>query len=402
MMLEKPLSKIKTTCLIIFFLLVILFFVFLILGIYSLWLNINKETTGGGNPPYSSLTTEVPTKAKNQPINPQSLPTEFNFPIEKIIKQLSNKPEITKTPPSEGDYSEENKYSDFLNPLNTQKFPYFKDLIGFKEEIEALDGFIHYLKNKESYQNIGKVEPPLGILLYGIPGTGKTTLSRAVAKETNLPFFEVSSALFSQKYIGVAPKMVRQLFENARQAAEKNNGAIIFLDECETIFTNLSFLEGGKETANIVNQFKTEITSMNNNPDKPIFIIGATNHYWQIDEAIKSRFTYHIEINPGTKKDRQQFLEFMIEKRKNPYNDEAKKYLLEDINEKLEQLDNSKQYLKTNRTLENLLKTTVSIFARNRKQGEELQLRPEINKEDLEKAYKIVIEKEDLKKTSKS
>ncbi len=224
--------------------------------------------------------------------------------------------------------------------------------------------------------------------MYGCPGTGKTTLARAIAKETNLPFFEISSSLFSQKYKGIAPQMVKNLFTDARIAAEKNNGAIIFLDECETIFVNLSQLEGGSEIANVVNQFKTEMTSMDNNPEKPIFVIGATNHIHLIDEAIKSRFAYNIELKPGNKTERQKMLEFLIEKRKNPYSEEAKKYLFEVINESLEKIPSDKEYLKANRTLENLLKTSVNIFARNRGQGE--TRRNEINKADLKQAYKMI------------
>ncbi|WP_041784430.1 AAA family ATPase [Candidatus Phytoplasma australiense] len=276
-----------------------------------------------------------------------------------------------------------------FEPSDPQKFIGFDKLIGFKEELKAVQGFIDYFKNPENYQGIGQVEPPLGILMYGVPGTGKTTLARALAKETNLPFFEVNSSLFSQKYKGLAPKMVKDLFTDARIVAEECNGAIIFLDECETIFTDLSMLEAGSEIANVVNQFKTEMTSMNNNPDKPIFIIGATNQYHLIDEAIKSRFDFNIEVKPGNKAERQQMLEFLTKKRKNPYSEEAKQYLFEVINEALERLPQNQQFLKANRTLENLLKTTVSIFAKNRGKGE--NKRSEINKEDLKQAYQLII-----------
>ncbi|MFB5029888.1 MAG: ATP-dependent zinc metalloprotease FtsH [Candidatus Phytoplasma pruni] len=192
------------------------------------------------------------------------------------------------------------------------------------------------------------MDSPLGILMYGIPGTGKTTLARALAKETNLPFFEVSSSIFSQKYKGIAPQLVKDLFMTAREEAQKAKGAIIFLDECETIFTDLSGLEAGSEVANVVNQFKTEMTSFENDPEHPIFIIGATNHIDQIDEAIKSRFTYNIEVKPGNKEERKAFLEFLINKRKNPYSEEAKQYLYEVINESLERLPVNHQFKKTN------------------------------------------------------
>ncbi|XXP77165.1 MAG: AAA family ATPase [Lettuce witches'-broom phytoplasma] len=280
-----------------------------------------------------------------------------------------------------------------FTPSNNQKFPNFNQLIGFKEELKAVEGFIDYLNNKDNYNNIGEVDSPLGILMYGIPGTGKTTLARALAKETNLPFFEISSSIFSQKFKGIAPQLVKDLFMTARQEAAKNKGAIIFLDECETILADLSTLEAGSEIANVVNQFKTEMTSFENDPEHPIFIIGATNHIDQIDEAIKSRFTYNIEVKTGNKVERKQFLEFLINKRKNPYSEEAKQYLYEVINEALERLPVNHQFKKANRTLENLLKTTVTIFAKNRGKGE--TRRNEINQEDLKQAYKMIISQDD-------
>ncbi len=135
------------------------------------------------------------------------------------------------------------------------------------------------------------------------------------------------------------------------------------------------------------------MTSFENNPQKPIFIISATNHIDQIDEAIKSRFTYNIEVKPGNKEERKEFLEFLIKKRKNPYSEEAKQYLYEVINEALERLPVNQEFKKVNRTLENLLKTTVTIFAKNRGQGE--TRRNQINQEDLKQAYKMIISQDD-------
>ncbi|PQP79803.1 ATP-dependent Zn protease [Candidatus Phytoplasma phoenicium] len=329
-------------------------------------------------------------KTKIQNINLQKTTTQ----LEQNLNELKGKiTDISKSPPAplttNSQHSEEGE--SLFKPSNPQKFLSFDKLIGFKKELDAVSGFMDYLKNKVNYQEIGEVEPPLGILMYGCPGTGKTTLARALAKETNLPFFEISSSLFSQKFKGLAPQMVKDLFETAREEANKkeNAGAIIFLDECETIFTDLSTLETGSEISNVVNQFKTEMTSFENNPEKPIFIIGATNHEKQIDEAIKSRFTYNIEVKPGNKEERKQFLDFMIKKRKNPYSEESKQYLFEVINEALEKLPKNQEFLKANRTLENLLKTTITIFAKNRVTNN--KRRETINSEDLKQAYQMIV-----------
>ncbi|MBP5836230.1 AAA family ATPase [Candidatus Phytoplasma meliae] len=320
----------------------------------------------------------------------KQLETQLTQATQKLKEEIQtqSQPEAISTIPQQKT-SEELLFT----PSNNQKFPNFNQLIGFKEELKAVEGFIDYLNNKDNYTNIGEVDSPLGILMYGVPGTGKTTLARALAKETNLPFFEISSSIFSQKYKGIAPQLVKDLFMTAREEAAKNKGAIIFLDECETIFADLSALEAGSEIANVVNQFKTEMTSFENDPEHPIFIIGATNHIDRIDEAIKSRFTYNIEVKPGNKEEREKFLAFLINKRKNPYNEESKQYLYEVINEALERLPVNHQFKKANRTLENLLKTTVTIFAKNRGQGE--TRRNEINPEDLKQAYKMIISQDD-------
>lgn len=332
-------------------------------------------------------------KLENQNKNLQEIKDKLQQNKDIIQNQITNtnkeSQETTNTNLQQLNNQEESNF----HPSNNQKFPSFDQLIGFKEEKQAVEGFIDYLNNKENYNNIGEVDSPLGILMYGIPGTGKTTLARALAKETNLPFFEVSSSIFSQKYKGIAPQIVKDLFMTAREEAQKGKGAIIFLDECETIFTDLSGLEAGSEITNVVNQFKTEMTSFENDPVHPIFIIGATNHIDQIDEAIKSRFTYNIEVKPGNKEERKAFLEFLINKRKNPYSEEAKQYLYEVINESLEKLPHDQSFKKANRTLENLLKQAVIIFAKNR--GQDENKRNEINQEDLKQAYKMIISQDD-------
>nr|CCH80555.1 ATPase [Candidatus Phytoplasma mali] len=324
--------------------------------------------------------------------------------LKTTLNQL--KETITKANLEKETLSNNGNQEDLLIPQfqisDPTKFLSFDKLIGFKEEKVAVDGFIDYIYNKTKYENVGDVEPPLGILLYGCPGTGKTTLARAVAKETKLPFLEISSSMFSQKYRGIAPQMVKDLFATAREVAEQKGGAIIFLDECETIFVNINNLEANSEVANVVNAFKTEMTSIDNNPNKPVFVIAATNHIDQLEEAIKSRFTYNIEVKPFARQERQEFLEFMINRRRNPYSDESKKYLFEVINVALDDYQGENSFLKSNRTLENILKTAINVFCKNREIMEpktsenstKSKLREQIEKSDLKTAYSMVVSKD--------
>ncbi|MFB5029890.1 MAG: ATP-dependent zinc metalloprotease FtsH [Candidatus Phytoplasma pruni] len=258
-----------------------------------------------------------------------------------------------------------------------------------QKEKEILEEFILYAQKTKNRKSNGKCEPPMGILMYGTAGTGKTILARAVAKETNLPFFEISSSIFSQKYKGVEKDWVINLFKSARKEAQNNNGAIIFLDECDTIFTDLGSLEANSDTANVVNQFKTELNSTENDVNHPVFIIAATNHFQKLDETIKSRFDYKTEVKVGDFKDRKAFLEFMIQKRGNEYSEKAKDYLVEDINNKLDELSFLRgEEIKSNRTLENFLKAIAranerAINISNTNRGNSFK----ISIEDIQKAY---------------
>uniref|UniRef100_UPI00254F2474 DUF2963 domain-containing protein n=1 Tax=Candidatus Phytoplasma sp. AldY-WA1 TaxID=2852100 RepID=UPI00254F2474 len=310
--------------------------------------------------------------------------------IDKLEKRLSTvelkniqNPSISQTPTQSNN-------EDFPK-TDLTKMPSFDKLIGFKEEREAADRFLNFLKSIGNFPNIGEVKIPTGILLHGVAGTGKTTFAQALAKEANLPFFNTSASQFSKGVVGEAPQMVRDLFATARKEAQRSGGAIIFIDECEEIFKDLTDNQSKNtaDTVNIINEFKAQMTSYENDPKKPVFLMGATNHINKIDEAIKSRFSYMIEIKPGDFEDRKKMLEFLIKKRQNPYSDDAKDYLLNVVNRALDELP---PYKRANRILTGVLDEAVSTLVLE--SNKTTPPRTQINIDDIKTAYRLRVDKD--------
>ncbi len=158
------------------------------------------------------------------------------------------------------------------------------------EDIAGLDGAKEALKEavilpiKFPHMFVGKRTPWRGILLYGPPGTGKSYLAKAVATEAQSTFFSVSSSDLVSKWMGESERLVKQLFQMARDSKP----AIIFIDEVDSLCGSRG--EGESEASRrIKTEFLVQMQGVGNNMDG-ILVLGATNIPWQIDSAIRRRF----------------------------------------------------------------------------------------------------------------
>src|SRR5581483_5837290 len=133
----------------------------------------------------------------------------------------------------------------------------FEDVAGIDEVEEELREIVDMLRNPGEYRRLGAAIPK-GVLLEGMPGTGKTLLARAVAGEANVPFFSASAAEFIEMVVGVGASRVRSLFDEARKAAP----AIVFIDEIDAVGRKRGTSVGGgglDEREQTLNQILTEM-----------------------------------------------------------------------------------------------------------------------------------------------
>jgi len=170
----------------------------------------------------------------------------------------------------------------------------YSSIGGLDDQIRELKEAIELpFENPDAFSNLG-IEPPKGVLLTGPPGTGKTMLAKAVANSTNATFLGLVGAELAQKYIGEGGRMVRELFEMARQKAP----AIIFIDEIDSIGSKRldTATSGDREVQRTLMQLLSEIDGFESLDN--VKIIAATNRPELLDAALlrPGRFDRIIEI----------------------------------------------------------------------------------------------------------
>jgi proteasome regulatory subunit len=170
----------------------------------------------------------------------------------------------------------------------------YDDIGGLDAQIQELRETVELpLLKPELFERVG-IEPPKGVLLYGAPGTGKTLLAKAVAKHTESVFIRIVGSELVQKYIGEGARLVRELFEMAREKAP----SIIFIDELDAIGAKRldSATSGDREVQRTLMQLLAEMDGFENRGD--VKIIGATNRSDILDPALlrPGRFDRLIDI----------------------------------------------------------------------------------------------------------
>ncbi|WP_407453782.1 CDC48 family AAA ATPase [Methanobrevibacter sp.] len=170
----------------------------------------------------------------------------------------------------------------------------WEDVGGLDEAKQELKEAVEWpLKYPENFQKLG-VKPPKGILLYGIPGTGKTLLAKAVASESEANFISVKGPELLSKWVGESEKGVREVFRKAKQTAP----TVIFFDEIDSIASTRSGNDTDSGvTKRVVNQLLTEMDGLEELED--VSIIAATNRPDIIDPGLMrpGRFDRHIKVD---------------------------------------------------------------------------------------------------------
>ncbi|MHC8372562.1 ATP-dependent zinc metalloprotease FtsH [Pseudomonas sp. MDT1-85] len=187
----------------------------------------------------------------------------------------------------------------------------FADVAGIDEAKAELVEIVSFLKNKERYARLG-AHIPKGTLLVGPPGTGKTLVAKAIAGEAGVPFFSISGSEFVEMFIGVGAARVRDLFEQARQAAP----CIIFIDELDALgkMRGMGTLGGNDEKEQTLNQLLAELDGFD--PREGVVLLAATNRPEVLDPALlrAGRFDRQILIDRPDRKGREAILRVHLQK----------------------------------------------------------------------------------------
>ncbi|MFP3064492.1 MAG: cell division protein CdvC [Sulfolobus sp.] len=215
---------------------------------------------------------------------------------EQMINEYKKRIEVLKeVVPAAAENPTNNKTTVSIDDLIVKEKPKvsFNDIVGLDDVKEALKEAIVYPTKRPDLFPLGW---PRGILLYGPPGCGKTMIAAAVANEIDSYFIQVDAASIMSKWLGEAEKNVAKIFSSAREISKKENKPIIiFIDEIDALLGVYNSENGGE--VRVRNQFLKEMDGLQDKAEKfLVYVIGATNKPWRLDEPFLRRFQKRIYV----------------------------------------------------------------------------------------------------------
>ncbi len=210
-----------------------------------------------------------------------------------------------------------NKYGTIYFPDDIREE--IDDILGNEEKKERLEDFFKSLK---AYSGVvdklrsAKITPSLTMLLFGPPGTGKTSLTRALAKKYGIPICVVEADRLVSPLLGDTVKNLRNVVEEAAVVSRENGSFILFFDEIDAVASERSNIHEVGEIKRAVISF-LQIIDKVSYEGIPLAIFGATNHQSQLDSAVWRRFTFHLEFDFPDFGLRKQIIESFLNRMKN-------------------------------------------------------------------------------------
>ena len=187
----------------------------------------------------------------------------------------------------------------------------FSDVAGVEEAKEEVSELVDFLRDPAKFQKLGG-KIPRGVLMVGLPGTGKTLLARAIAGEAKVPFFTISGSDFVEMFVGVGASRVRDMFEQAKKHAP----CIIFIDEIDAVGRHRGAGLGGghDEREQTLNQLLVEMDGFEGN--EGVIVIAATNRPDVLDPALlrPGRFDRQVVVPLPDIRGREQILKVHMRK----------------------------------------------------------------------------------------
>ncbi len=227
----------------------------------------------------------------------QKIIPDYGFKILEVVPENSIITEDTKITIIDNELTTKEEVSPLKYHVS------FDDIIGQENAKNKINIIKRYMEEPEAFGGWA----PQNVLFYGLPGTGKTMLAKALSNNLNIPLYLVKATSLIGDHVGDSARQIHELYESA----SKNAPSLIFIDEIDAIALHRQYQSLRGDVSEIVNSLLTELDGIN--PNEGVVTIAATNNVGFLDAAVRSRFEEEIEFTLPNTKERKEILEKNIE-----------------------------------------------------------------------------------------